>query len=407
MPSRQSICIVIENLTVPLDRRVWQEARTLRDAGYTVSVICPRGGSYTAAYEVLEDIHVFRHPLPIEADGALGYALEYTYALFWEFVLSIKVRAKVGFDVIQACNPPDTIFLLALFWKILAGTKFVFDHHDVNPELYEAKFGKRGAVYKILLLLERLTFRTADVAIATNESYREIALSRGGMDPSRVFVVRSTPDLTRFQRTAPNPSLRNGRKHLVGYVGVMGAQDGVDLLIKAMGGLVHTQGRRDIQCVIVGRGTEIPNLQHLVGTLKLEEFVTFAGYLEPKAFLSAYSTFDIGVVPDPKNDFNDKCSMNKVVEYMTLGIPLVGFDLIETRRTAGDAALYAANNSAADLAAKIAMLCDHPELRERQIAAGKARAAALLHWQRDAAELLRAYDKALEPRPEFRPAGIR
>ncbi len=377
----------------------------MRDAGYTVSVICPRGGEYTAAYEELEGIHIFRHPLPIEADGALGYVLEYSTALFWEFLLTIKVKARIGFDVIQACNPPDTIFLLALFWKMLTGTRFVFDHHDVNPELFVAKFGRRGIVHRVLLLLERLTFKTADVSIATNDSYRDIAVGRGGMDPSRVFVVRSTPDLTRFKRCAPMPELRNGRQHVVGYVGVMGAQDGVDLLIKAMDSIVNVQGRRDVQCVIVGRGTEKPALERLAASLGLGDYVTFAGYLEPAAFLSAYSTFDIGVVPDPKNDFNDKCSMNKVVEYMTLGIPVVGFDLVETRRTAGEAALYALDNSPVDLAAKIALLCDDADLRQRLIDSGKARASAVLRWDRDSAELLRAYATALAPVEALRPAA--
>lgn len=210
MSKPPSILIIVENLTVPLDRRVWQEARTLREAGYTVSVICPKGGKYTAPYEVLEGIHIFRHPLPIEADGAAGYAIEYASALFWEFVLSVKAYWKVGFDAVQACNPPDLIFLVAGFWKYLFGKPFIFDHHDINPELYEAKFGRRGFFHSLLLGLERMTFRTADVSIATNDTFRSIAISRGGMEADRVFVVRSIPDLARFQRTEPAPRSRTG-----------------------------------------------------------------------------------------------------------------------------------------------------------------------------------------------------
>ena len=260
---KAGILIIVENLTVPLDRRVWQEARTLQEAGYTVSIVCPKGGKYTKPYEVLEGIHIFRHPLPIEADGALGYALEYSWALAWEFALSVKAYWKVGFDVVQACNPPDLLFLIGGFWKYLFGKRFVFDHHDINPELYEAKFNKQGRFHKLLLWLERLTFRTADVSIATNETFKQIAIERGGMEPDRVFIVRSVPDLSRFKRIEPDPSLKNGRKHLAGYVGIMGAQDGVDLLIEAMHRLVNVQGRRDVQCAIVGSGTELPNLQRM------------------------------------------------------------------------------------------------------------------------------------------------
>ncbi|MEZ5775828.1 MAG: glycosyltransferase family 4 protein [Hyphomicrobiaceae bacterium] len=389
------VLIIVENLTLPLDRRVWQEATTLRDAGYTVSVICPVGGRYTARYECLEGIHIFRHPLPIEADGALGYALEYGTALFWETVLTAKVAFKVGFDVIQGCNPPDTIFLIAGLYKVLFGTPFVFDHHDINPELYEAKFGKRGFFHKLLLGLERMTFRTADVSIATNEPFREIALTRGRMPDDRVFIVRSIPDLSKFRRTTPNPALKNGRRHLIGYGGVMGAQDGVDLLVRAMDQIVRVEGRRDVQCAIVGRGTEVPHLKRLVGELGLEDYVTFTGYIPFEDFLAAYSTFDVGAIPDPKNTFNDKISMNKVFEYMTLGIPFVQFDLDEGRRIAGEAALYASGNDPADLGRKLLMALDDEPLRARMKAAGQKALASHVRWDIDRAELLAAYETAL------------
>jgi len=300
MSEARRVLIVVENLTVPLDRRVWQEANTLKDAGYTVSVICPTGGIYQARRETIDGIEIFRHPLPVEADTALGYIAEYAIALFYQFLLSFKVKSRIGFDVIQACNPPDTIFLLAGFWRLLSGTRFVFDHHDLNPELYEAKFGRRGRMYSILLWLERMTFRLADVSLATNESYRRVALDRGGMTEDRVFIVRSTPDLSRFVRRDPSPALRNGRRHVIGYVGVMGAQDGVDNLIHAMAHLVYEKGRDDIQCVLVGRGTEVPKLKALARSLNLDRHVTFTGHLSPADFLSAISTFDIGIVPDPK-----------------------------------------------------------------------------------------------------------
>jgi len=391
------VLIVVENLTVPLDRRVWQEAIALRDAGYRVSVICPKGGRYRSTYEELDGIHVFRHAMPIEADGALGYALEYTWALLCEFILSLKVQAKVGFDVLQACNPPDTIFLLGAFWKFLFGIPFVFDHHDINPELYEAKFGKRGLFHKLLLKLERWTFKTANVSIATNDTFKRIAIERGGMAPDRVFVVRSIPDVSRFRRVSPSASLKNGRKIVLGYVGIMGAQDGVDLLVSAMDQLVNRDGREDIQCVIVGSGTELEKLKAQSSGCGLDRHITFTGFLSGEPLLQAFSTFDIGIIPDPKNTYNDKISMNKVFEYMTLGIPFVQFDLSEGRMIAGEAALYAADNSPAALAAGIAQLADDEALREKLGRAGTEAAQRLLRWDVEQAALLAAYERALSP----------
>ena len=397
MSKSPGILIIVENLTVPLDRRVWQEARALQEAGYTVSVVCPKGGRHTAPYEVLEGIHIFRHPLPIEADGALGYALEYSWALAWAFALSVKAYFKVGFDAVQACNPPDLLFLIGGFWKYLFGKRFVFDHHDINPELYEAKFGKQGGFHKLLLWLERLTFNTADVSIATNETFKDIAVKRGGMSPERVYIVRSVPDLTRFKRVAPNLDLKNGRKHLIGYVGIMGAQDGVDLLIESMDEMVNEQGRQDIQCAFVGSGTELPKLQRMARDKGLEDYITFTGFLSGEPLLKAFSAFDIGAIPDPKNTYNDKISMNKVFEYMCLGIPFVSFDLIEGKKASGDAALYAGNNDPKVLAHQMLRLVDDADLRGALGEEGQIRAKALLKWENERGRLLAAYQTALAP----------
>jgi len=408
---KAGILIIVENLTVPLDRRVWQEARTLHEAGYSVSIVCPKGGKYTQPYEMLEGIHIFRHPLPIEADGALGYALEYSWALAWEFALSVKAYWKVGFDAVQACNPPDLLFLIGGFWKYLFGKRFVFDHHDINPELFEAKFNRRGKFHRLLLWLERLTFKTADVSIATNETFKQIAIERGGMEADRVFIVRSVPDLTRFKRREPNVDLKNGRRHLAGYVGIMGAQDGVDLLVEAMDDLVHNHGRRDIQCAIVGSGTELRALQEMTEDKGLADYITFTGFLSGEPLLRAFSTFDIGVIPDPKNSYNDKISMNKVFEYMSLGIPFVSFDLIEGRKASGDAALYARNNDPKELAARMARLFDDKDLAGALSEEGAIRARQLLKWENERARLLAAYDLALSDkrktaqRPAPHPAG--
>lgn len=406
MSRKAGILIIVENLTVPLDRRVWQEARTLQEAGYTVSVVCPKGGKYTKPYEVLEGIHIFRHPLPIEADGALGYALEYSWALAWEFALSVKAYWKVGFDAVQACNPPDLLFLIGSFWKYLFGKRFVFDHHDINPELYEAKFNKQGRFHKLLLWLERLTFKTADVSIATNETFKEIAIERGGMDANRVYIVRSVPDMQRFKRTQPELSLKNGRKYLAGYVGIMGAQDGVDLLIEAMHDLVHVKGRRDVQCAIVGSGTELPNLQRMASTRGLDDYITFTGFLSGEPLLKAYSAFDIGVIPDPKNSYNDKISMNKVFEYMSLGIPFVSFDLIECKKASGGAALYARDNNPVSLGEQMTRILDDADLARALGQEGLMRARMLLKWENERARLLGAYGSVLSgaAKPAARPA---
>ncbi len=396
MSTDQKILIIVENLTMPLDRRVWQEARTLRDAGYTVSVICPKSGSYTKPYEVLEGIHVFRHPQPFEADGALGYALEYSNALIWEFVLSIRVRAKIGFDVVQACNPPDLIFIVAAFWKYLFATPFIFDHHDINPELFEAKFNRRGFFHNLLKKFERWTFKTADVSIATNETFKQIAVERGGMHPDKVYVVRSVPDLSRFKRCEPSIQLKNGRDHLIGYVGVMGAQDGVDLLIEAMAELVHKKKRDDIQCAIVGSGTELERLKEMSVELGVQDHVTFTGFLSGKSLLGAFSAFDVGVIPDPKNSYNDKISMNKVFEYMAMGIAFVQFDLMEGMWAAGKSALYAKNNDPHDLARQLEKLIDSPALQCELGAIGLERAKTLLNWDSERKRLLAAYQSAFE-----------
>ena len=395
------ILIIVENLTLPLDRRVWQEATTLRDAGHTVSVICPIGGNHKAAYEILDGIHIFRHPLPLEASGALGYLVEYASALFWEFWLCFNVLFYVGFDVVQACNPPDTIFLIGGFFRLF-GKPFIFDHHDINPELYEAKFGKRGFFHKLLSMFERWTFRTADVSIATNATFKRIAIERGGMNPDKVFIVRSIPDLKRFRRVEPNTELRKGRKTLLGYVGIMGAQDGVDLLVEAMADIVHRQGRTDVQCAIVGSGTELDSLKKLAAERKVEDFVTFTGFRSGEQLLASFSAFDVGVIPDPKNVYNDKISMNKVFEYMTLGIPFVAFDLDETRRTAGDAGLYADGNCPKQLASKLLQLADDRSLSAGMSEFGRARAAAELVWERERIELLSAYELAFAGRGAWR-----
>ena len=390
-PGSRKVLILVENLPSPFDRRVWQEATALRDAGYTVSIICPTGKGYDKAFEAIDGIHIWRYRLPTEAEGAAGYLLEYSSALAKTFWLSWKVLFTRGFDVVHACNPPDLFFLIGGFFKLL-GKKFLFDHHDANPELYEAKFGRRDFLWKAMVWLEKLTFRTADVSIATNESYRRIALERGGMAPERVFVVRSGPSLERMKRLPPDDSLKKGKKYLVGYVGVMGRQEGIDYLLRAAAHIVHDLKRDDVHFGLVGGGTSLEEMRSLAGQLGVADRVTFTGRVPDAEMLAMLNTADVCVNPDVANDMNDISTMNKIMEYMALGKPIVQFDLAEGRFSAQQASLYARRNDAFDFAAKIVELLDDPQARAAMGAFGRRRVENELEWRYEVPKLLAAYD---------------
>jgi glycosyltransferase involved in cell wall biosynthesis len=390
------VLMIVENLPVPFDRRTWQQAKTLASNGYAVSVICPTGVGCEKRREVLDGIHIYRHPLPADRPGRYCYAIEYAAALFWEFVLALFVFATRGFDVIHACNPPDTIFLVAGFFKFTCGTKFVFDHHDLGPELYEAKFGRRDWAYRLLVTLERLTFRLADVSIATNNSYRRIAIERGGMSPSDVVVVRSGPNLERFRITPPDDALKCGRRYLVGYIGVMGKQEGIQYLIEAARHIVCEMSRTDIHFGLVGGGPELAALKTLVADYGLAEHFTFTGRVPDAELLAMINAADVCVNPDEFNTLNDMSTMNKIVEYMALGKSIVQFDLTEGRCSAQDASLYAAPNDVVDLARKILVLLGDAEMRQRMGALGRKRVENALAWEYEAPKLLAAYGKLWE-----------
>lgn len=386
------VLFIVENLPSPFDRRVWQEATTLHEHGYEVTIICPTGKGYETKREVIDGIHILRHSLPLDARGAAGYALEYAAALFWEFVLAWRVFLSRGFDAIHACNPPDNIFLVGGFFKLLFRKKFLFDHHDINPELYEAKFGRRDFFYRVMLAWERWTFRTADVSIATNESYRRIAIERGKMDPEKVFVVRSGPSLERLKIMPPVPELKQGRDYLVGYVGVMGAQEGLDLLLQAVRHIVHGKGRTDVHFGLVGGGPELDDLKRMAAELEVADYVTFTGRAPDQTLLEMLNTADVCVNPDTFNEMNDKSTMNKIVEYMALGKPIVQFDLTEGRFSAQEASLYAKRNDPEDMAEKILELLADPEKRARMGAFGRRRVEEELSWDHEVPRLLAAYD---------------
>lgn len=393
VPFSRRVLIVVENLPVPLDRRVWLEATALKTAGYQVSVICPTGRGWDKLYEVIEGVHIYRYPAPPEAhSGAKAYAVEYSLALWHMFRLARLIWRERGFDVIHGCNPPDLVWLLALAYRP-RGVRYLFDHHDVCPELFEAKFGKEGLLHKVMLAWERITFACARTSIATNESFRQIAIKRGKMKPQDVFVVRSAPKVEKFEIRPADPTLRKGFGTVLGYVGVIGQQEGMDLLIEAVDHLVNRSGRPDVHAIIVGFGPELETIQNEVSFRRLDEHFTFTGALYGDDLLNALNSCDIGVAPDPKNAMNDISTMNKVMEYMTLEKPVVQFDLTEGRVSAGTASRYATPNDPEDFAAQIAWLMDHPDLARDMGKRGRERVFAALSWDHSVPHLLAAYDR--------------
>ena len=394
----QRVLFLAENLPCPFHTRVWQEARTVHDAGALVSIICPTAPGYERRHEVRDGIHIYRHPLPFEARRAGGFLVEYSAALFWQFILTWRVFLGRGFDVIHAANPPDLLFLVAAVFKLLFGRKFIYDQHDINPELYLAKFGRSDLFYRLLRRCEACSYRLADIVIATNESYRRIALDRGGVRPGKVFVVRSGPDLTRLRPRPGDPRWKRGRQFGVGYVGVMGRQEGLHHLLAAVDHLVHARGRRDIQFLCIGDGPERPHLMAMARELDIADYVSFPGRLSDDEMVAALCAADLCVNPDDANEMNDKSTMIKIMEYMALGKPVVQFDLTEGRISAQDAALYAKPNDPVDLAGKITALLEDPETRRRMGALGSARVADELAWRYQEPKLLAAY-AALWPKP--------
>lgn len=390
------VLILVENLSVPFDRRVWQESRALTEAGYGVSVICPRGAKRdTEDHVVIEGVDIHRYPLRAATGGPAGYVREYGAALWHSFRLARRLSGAGRFDVIHACNPPDLLFLVALPFTLRGRTRFIFDHHDLVPELFQSRFGGRGPLRFAALLFERLTFALAHTVISTNESYREVAIRRGRMRPERVHVVRSAPDLERFTRVPAEPELRRGKRFLACYLGVMGPQDGVDYALRAVAHLRDELGRTDVHTTFIGSGDAFDDLVALSHELGVQDIVEFTGRVPDATVHSYLSTADVCLAPDPKNPLNDVSTMNKIVEYMAMSRPVVSFDLREARVSAGDAAVYATPNDELEFARLVAELLDDPERRDEMGRLGRARVEDSLSWATSRARLLTAYDEAL------------
>ncbi len=383
--ARPRILIIVQNLPVPFDRRVWLESKALNAAGYDVTVICPKGKK-DPGHQVLEGVALLKYRPYAPGGWGLGFVMEYAYSFLATLFLVFRARRQGKFAVLQACNPPDIFWPIALWLRHRDGTRFIFDHHDLCPELYDSRFPHGSALPKRgLLALERATFRTADHVVATNASYAEIAMRRGGKPPSDVTVVRSGPDEQRLQRKATVRALRRGRKHLVAYIGVMGPQDGVDLAVRAAAHVVHELGREDVAFTFMGSGDSYDHIVALRDELGLKDYVELPGRVPDETVVDVLSTAALGLSPDPKNPLNDVSTMNKTLEYMAFELPVVAFDLKETRVSAGDAATYVQSGDIGAYARAIVALLDDADERAIMGKAGRVRIEHELGWsyQRD------------------------
>lgn len=389
------VLVIVQNLPVPFDRRVWLECQALTEEGYRVAVICPKGAG-DPKHHVVEGVEIYKYRAYPSTQRKVGFVFEYLYSFAMTAWLTSKVWRRHGFDVIQACNPPDIFWPLGLLFRVTAGARSVFDQHDLCPELYESRFPNGARLpYRALRMLEWSTYRVADHVIATNGSYRAIAIERGGKRAHDVTVVRTGPDPRHLRRHEPDPSLRRGRRFLVSYIGVMGPQDGVDIVLRAADHAVHELGRDDIAFTLIGSGDCFDELTALRDELHLGDHVHFTGRAPDGLAFSVLSTADIGLSPDPKNPLNDVSTMNKTMEYMAFGLPVVAFDLRETRVSAGDAAVYVEPNDFRLFARAIVELLDDEPRRRSLGASGRARIENELAWQHQRAGYVSVYDRLL------------
>ena len=375
------ILIIVQNLPVPFDRRVWLECQALVADGHEVAVVCPKGKG-DPSFQVVDRVELYKYRPYAPGGSKLGFVTEYAYSFLATARLAMKARRSGRFAVMQACNPPDIFWPIAVALRALDRTRFVFDHHDLCPELYESRFpdGGQSLLYKTLRALERMTHRTADHVISTNESYRDIAVTRSGKPAADVTVVRTGPDPEVLRRAEPRPELRRGRRFLAAYIGVMGPQDGVDIIVRAADIVVHQLGRDDIAFTLIGSGDCFSDLVALRDELGLAGHVEFTGRAPDELVGQVMSTADAGLSPDPRNPLNDVSTMNKTMEYMAFELPVVAFDLRETRVSAGDAAVYVTPNDVHQYAGAIVALMDDEFRRSEMGKLGRARVEQELAW---------------------------
>jgi glycosyltransferase involved in cell wall biosynthesis len=394
-PKQARLLIIVQNLPVPFDRRVWLECQALTSAGYRVAVVCPKGKD-DPDYEVIDSVELYKYRPYAPGGSKVSFIAEYAYSFLATARGVLKARRSGRFAVIQACNPPDIFWPLALAFRVIEGTRFVFDHHDLCPELFQSRFPSGPKLpYRGLLALERRTHRAADHVIATNDSYREIAMTRGGKPADEVTVVRTGPDLRRLKPGEADPELRRGRRFLVAYIGVMGPQDGVDIVVRAADIVVNKLGRDDIAFTLIGSGDCFDDLVALRDELGLAGHVEFTGRAPDELVMRVMSTADAGLSPDPKNPLNDVSTMNKTMEYMVFGLPVVAFDLRETRVSAGDAAVYVQPNDERQYAEAIVALLDDEPRRALMGKLARERVEQELAWNHQESAYLGVYQRVL------------
>jgi glycosyltransferase involved in cell wall biosynthesis len=390
---KRRILVIVQNLPVPFDRRVWLECQALTSAGYRVAVVCPKGPG-DPAYEVIDSVELYKYRPYAPGGSKFSFIAEYAYSFLATAWAALKARRSGRFAVIQACNPPDIFWPLGIAFRSVEGTRFVFDHHDLCPELYTSRFpGGAKLPHRGLLALERRTHRTADHVIATNDSYRQIAIMRSGKRPADVTVVRTGPDPQRLKPGEADPQLRRGRNFLAAYIGVMGPQDGVDIVVRAAGIVVHELGREDIAFTLIGSGDCFDDLVALRDELGLADHVEFTGRVPDELVTRILSTADVGLSPDPKNPLNDVSTMNKTMEYMAFELPVVAFDLRETRVSAGEAAVYVQPNDEHAYARAIVSLMDDAPRRASLGKLGRIRVEQELAWDHQKRAYLGVYER--------------
>jgi glycosyltransferase involved in cell wall biosynthesis len=405
--SATRVVMLVENCSYPRDIRVRREAEALTNAGLEVTVICPALEGQPRE-EVLKGVRIYRYAAPPEVSGQLGYFVEYGYSLAVTFVLALRVAVRHGIDVIHAANPPDLFVFLAAFFKPF-GVRFIYDQHDLAPEMYRARYagGRKRLLDLALRVCERCSYWLADHVVVANASYRENAIQRGKVPPERVSIVRNGPDAAQLDHCATAiAGLGEPGVTVFAYLGLMGTQDGVAHLIGALNHLRHDLGRTDFLCLLVGSGEEQPNLERLTRTLGLEGYVRFTGFIPDPAYIPYLLAADICVDPDPYSEYNDRSTMIKVLDYMALAKPIVAFDLSETRRSAGNAAVYVSPNDEMEFAKALAALMDDPERRGAMGAIGRRRVEGELSWSSSAACLLRAYAALSRGRVQAASLGV-
>ena len=395
----KKVLMLVENNSVPFDKRVWREAKTLSENGIKVKVICPKGREHKKSKEIIDGIGIYRYNVKFSDGSAKGYIIEYIQSIIKMFLMSFKIFFfKGGFQIVHTANPPDILCIVPFFYKIF-GVKYIFDEHDLTPESYLSRYGfndkKKSYMYKILLFFQKISYRLSDVIISTNESYRTIALERGASS-EKIVIVRNGPDSRYFDYVNPNPSWRNGFKYLAAYIGVMGVQDGVDNILKSCRYLVYELNMKDIFFVLIGNGDEFENLRKMVKDFKIEKFVHFTDRIPDADVMEILSTADVCLAPDPESPLNNHSTMNKIMEYMIYKSPIVSFNLTETKFSAQDAAIYIQNNNVEEFAKGIVYLISNKNLSNKMANFGYNRIKNTLSWENQEVNLIKAYKYALQ-----------